>query len=555
LALFEKRDAIPDGFTDLGPAALDLTIEVSLGLKIPNQEAFDAKFAAITDPANPSYGQYLSAAELFAMTDPPQAVVDQVQLWLKTVFVGVQVSYSHGTFKFKATVQLLNTALQTQYHSFKSPLGNTITRALSISIPEIIMANLGYISPGASFDADMAGAPKESTAQPQTLLRRANPCDTRMTPKCLQDLYGIPTARATQSQTGNYISVPGFLNEYANKADLGLFLQHYRSDLVGAGFSEVFIDGGKNPQDANTGGLEANLDIQYTVGVASGVPVTFVSVGLASMQGFMDMADNHLRDSNPPSVISISYGFNEPDVTPNEASGLCSKFQQLGARGVSVIVASGDGGVAGSRPNANCFKFIPTFPASCPYVTAVGATQNNPESGADLSAGGFSAIFGMPGYQTTAVSAYLQNIGTQYQGRYNSIGRAFPDVAAIGKNVVIVYRGNHVNIDGTSASAPIFASMVALANDRLLASGRPKLGFLNPWLYSKSSNAFNDIIEGKNPSCGTNGFPAMAGWDPVTGLAGRLNHTATYVELPPGSWVIVVEDILTGMLDPKYDDP
>ncbi|KAG0264231.1 hypothetical protein DFQ27_001350 [Actinomortierella ambigua] len=507
---------MPDGFTDLGPAALDLTIEVSLGLKIPNQEAFDAKFAAITDPANPSYGQYLSAADLFAMTDPPQAVVDQVQLWLKTAFVGVQVSYSHGTFKFKATVQLLNTALQTQYHSFKSPLGNTITRALSISIPEIILAHLGYISPGASFDADMAGAPKESTAQPQTLLRRANPCDTRMTPKCLQDLYGIPTARAT-SQTGNYISVPGYLNEYANKADLGLFLQNYRSDLAGAGFSEVFVDNGKNPQDPNTGGLEANLDIQYTVGVASGVPVTFVSVGLASMQGFMDMADNH-----------ISYGFNEPDVTPNEANGLCSKLQQLGARGVSVIVASGDGGVAGSRPNANCFRFIPTFPASCPYVTAVGATQNIPESGADLSAGGFSAIFSMPGYQTTAVSAYLQNIGTQYQGRYNSNGRAFPDVAAIGKSVVVVYRGKSVIVDGTSASAPIFASMVALANDGLLASGRPKLGFLNPWLYSKPSSVFNDITEGKNPSCGTNGFPAMAGWDPVTGLG-----TPKFTELFP----------------------
>ena len=69
---------------------------------------------------------------------------------------------------------------------------------------------------------------------------------------------------------------------------------------------------------------------------------------------------------------------------------------------------------------------------------------------------------------------------------------------------------------GTSASSPTFASIVALLNDRLIAAGRSPLGFLNPWLYSTASGAFNDVVGGSNPGCGTSGFEALEGWDPVS---------------------------------------
>ena len=52
--------------------------------------------------------------------------------------------------------------------------------------------------------------------------------------------------------------------------------------------------------------------------------------------------------------------------------------------------------------------------------------------------------------------------------------------------------------DGTSASSPTFASVIALINDQLVAAGKPVLGFLNPWLYSTASSAFTDITIGKN---------------------------------------------------------
>jgi tripeptidyl-peptidase-1 len=68
------------------------------------------------------------------------------------------------------------------------------------------------------------------------------------------------------------------------------------------------------------------------------------------------------------------------------------------------------------------------------------------------------------------------------------------------------------NLDG-SASAPIFASTIALLNSQRLVP----LGFLNPWLYLESG-VLNDVTTGSNPGCSTNGFTAAAGWDPVTGL-------------------------------------
>ena len=57
--------------------------------------------------------------------------------------------------------------------------------------------------------------------------------------------------------------------------------------------------------------------------------------------------------------------------------------------------------------------------------------------------------------------------------------------------------------------------MISLLNDVRLVSGKTPLGFLNPLLYSVGSSSLNDITIGSNPGCGTSGFKALKGWDPV----------------------------------------
>ena len=66
-----------------------------------------------------------------------------------------------------------------------------------------------------------------------------------------------------------------------------------------------------------------------------------------------------------------------------------------------------------------------------------------------------------------------------------------------------------------------FAGVVSLLNDYLISKGKSPLGFLNPLIYSKAASGFNDITSGSNPGCGTNGFSAGKGWDPVSPPLGR----------------------------------
>ena len=170
----------------------------------------------------------------------------------------------------------------------------------------------------------------------------------------------------------------------------------------------------------------------------------------------------------------------------------------LGTKRTSILFSSGDGGVAGSQTTKCTTSFLPTFPSGCPFLTSVGGTTGDTETAATFSSGGFSNLFARPSYQTAAVTKYLTALGTINAGKFNTSGRAFPDVSAQAENVQIVVDGEIVEVSGTSCASPIFASVISLLNDQLLSVGQPALGFLNPFLYSAAgAAALNDITTGK----------------------------------------------------------
>jgi tripeptidyl-peptidase I len=175
----------------------------------------------------------------------------------------------------------------------------------------------------------------------------------------------------------------------------------------------------------------------------------------------------------------------------------------LGARGISVLFSSGDGGVRNGQCDNN--TFVPIFPASCPYVTAIGATfSNHPEVGHPGSGGGFSNIFSRPSYQGHAVSTYLDSLPSDFAGLFNRGGRGYPDAAFQGVNFEFAIAGKGNLLSGTSASSPGIASIIALINDRLMEVGRPQLGFLNPFLYGIGALGFTDIVSGNNTGSNCN---------------------------------------------------
>lgn len=249
-----------------------------------------------------------------------------------------------------------------------------------------------------------------------------------------------------------------------------------------------------------------------------------------------------LNDTDLPTVLSVSYGEEEQSVPEDYARKVCNLFMQLGARGVSVIFASGDYGPGDScTSNDSSTYFQPVFPATCPWVTAVGATANRDDMvGAPFSSGGFSLYFDRPSYQDASVPAYVEGLKGTYAGYFNGSRRAFPDAATIGVNYAVVDQGAHYLVNGTSASAATFAGQVALLNAARLSSNLTALGFLNPLLYNYSASIFSDVTGGSSVGCvGNSAFGgqgaswnATDGWDPVTGL-GVLNSTSLQAIVAP----------------------
>ncbi|KAF2149685.1 subtilisin-like protein [Myriangium duriaei CBS 260.36] len=257
----------------------------------------------------------------------------------------------------------------------------------------------------------------------------------------------------------------------------------------------------------------------------------------------------------PTNVISISYGANEADYSFAYQRRQCQEWMKLSLQGVTVVLASGDSGVGGRYGQgghaqgclgSNQSTFNPDYPATCPYITVVGSTYL--PTGASVSkdqevatssfpsGGGFSNLYPQPEWQKSAVSSYLtinapaevraypyyevftknETVGAN-GGLYNRDGRAYPDVSAVGDNIYVVTNGQESLSGGTSASAPIFASIINRINEERLAVGKSVVGFINPVMYAHPE-VFNDITSGNNTACQSDGFIASTGWDPVTGL-------------------------------------
>jgi len=217
---------------------------------------------------------------------------------------------------------------------------------------------------------------------------------------------------------------------------------------------------------------------------------------------------------------------------PSSASllGVCTYFS-------SVTGSRPQEGSLSMAPQSNLPKLWPSWPASSPYITAVGATRfvgqtvGNAEMATDQfgSGGGFSKQFGQSPdakWQIEAVQHYVNNPPKDQHyppaGSFPTDGRATPDVSALGEGYQVLVDGEVQSIGGTSASAPAFAGLVALLNDARMQHGKKQMGFLNPFLY-QNADCFTDVVLGTN-AVGRGdgpikyGFNATKGWDPATGL-------------------------------------
>ncbi|OQN98397.1 hypothetical protein B0A48_15665 [Cryoendolithus antarcticus] len=424
-------------------------------------------------------------------------------------------------------------------------------------------------------------------------------CGTLVTPECIAAMYNI--TQGNKAAPGNELGIFEDLGDVYAQQDLDNFFTRYYPRIRNGTHPKLEgIDGGVAPiANVSQAGLESDLDFQISYPIIwpqnsilfqTDDPVyennyTFVGFlnnfldaidgSYCSYSAFGETGNSPLDPSypdpqpggykgqlqcgvyKPTNVISISYGGQESDAPVNYQRRQCNEYLKLGLQGISICVSSGDSGVAGPPGDDNpdgCLGpggkiFSPDFPASCPYITTLGATTLpvGASAAADAevavtrfpSGGGFSNIYPIPSYQAAAVSTYLTKHTPSYPsyacslnssacytngGIYNRAGRGYPDFSAIGDNVVIGGQGRFLRIGGTSASSPAFAAILTRINEERIARRKSTIGFVNPALYAHPE-VLHDITIGNNSGCGTPGFYAAPGWDPLTGL-GTPNYPA-----------------------------
>ncbi len=302
---------------------------------------------------------------------------------------------------------------------------------------------------------------------------------------------------------------------------------------------------------------ETSLDVEYAHAGAPDAKLVLVEVGKENLQqlalGVEYAVQHKLGD-----VISLSWGMSEQALGRHFVSSYSSVFRQAAQSHITVVASSGDSGASGPDDNGSYYRFpVASWPATSPYVTAVGGTRLNlnasgGRSGHDAAwndtysaavsnfffgdagpnplatGGGKSAYYGRPSYQNGVRGI----TGSQ---------RGIPDIAmsascSVAVNVFETYSGGQGGWTascGTSESAPMFAAVVALADQK---AGRP-LGLINPALYALAARHAAGIVpvaSGNNTVSfsGTtvHGYSVRKGYNLVTGL-GSVNGQLFVPEL------------------------
>ncbi|KAI8938687.1 hypothetical protein NX059_004554 [Plenodomus lindquistii] len=562
---------VPKGWQKLERSHGGKTIELQIGLKQGRFDELDRHLSEVSDPDHVRYGQHLSADEVDELVAPSSETHDLVHDWLRESGIDTKnLGYSSAKdwVIVHLPIEVVEDLLDTEYHNYKHRDGSIVSRTTKWSLPRHLHDHIDAIQPTTSFFhvakqeatwvSESVEVPASYTVPKNTSI--AAVCNvTSVTPECFQTLYSTKWYK-TQANDKNKVAFTNYLGEIPIRPDTKLFLDKYRPEASSQAyaFKQISIDNGPvqdgpltyNQSTVEGISREANLDVQAISGISWKTPITSYSTGGSppftpdtstptnTNEPYLVWVNWLLSQRSIPQVISTSYGDSEQTVPRSYAERVCKQFAQVGARGTTLFFSSGDRGLGGtdtcySNDGKNTYQFSPSFPASCPYVTTVGATMNfEPEESAyrpsrnttagfrDLysSGSGFSNYFERPKYQDKVVPKYVKALGDLYEGLYNKEGRAYPDLAAQGLYFAYFWNGTEGTISGTSASSPLTAGIFSLVNDALIADGKPTLGFLNPWLYKKGYKGLTDITKGFSYGCNVQGFPVTEGWDPVTGF-------------------------------------
>lgn len=504
----------------LGPLPPNFPLDITLVLRDQNPTALAAILAQIDDPHSPLYHHFLSPGQFSQRFGPASGAASQVARVLRAAGLKVDEGDTTGSLlTARGTAVTVEGLFGVELDRYRSSIGlEYYTANASPHVPAALSADVdgvlgldsrSYLQGRRLVEARAADTPAAGGLEPADLARAYDFASLHSTglvgTNVTVALAEIDTFSATD------------IADYDNTFDITAPPVQVVS--VGAGAS------GNSP--------EATLDIEAVQAVAPKAHILAYEGGqdLSQLtQTFSQMVTDHRAQ-----IISISLGVCEGSLSGSDGQSFARSvgrtFQQADAEGISVLAASGDSGAYGCQDNS----LSVALPASDPYVTAVGGTTiylnadgsygheagwEGPLEGAG-SGGGLSRIYTRPAWQR----------GTGVNARANDGMRQVPDVAADADPLtgyLIYVSGSWQVMGGTSASSPLWAGFIALADQAAAGQGKPPLGFLNPALYALGgASAFHDVTIGGNLY-----YSASPGWDYATGW-GSPNTAALVSALVP----------------------
>ena len=542
VAVPAARPAWASADADAGSVAASTSVELELALQLPDEPAARAFALAVSTPGSPQYRQVLSPEEWTARFAPTQATVDTVAEAVRAAGLTVETVPSSRLFLLlKGSAAQVDAFFATRLHAFDVDGEQRVAPVRAATLPQPVARSVAAVTfAHPRFAAGPAAkAKKRPTVSPCSaywrqhtvkLPRKAYGARTASTPLCgytaaqLRAMYGLKGSRLDGA--GQTVAVVGAFGSPSMRRDLATYST--RNGLPAAAYSEVrpaTTEESFGCSAADWQGEQA-LDLEAIHAVAPKARLVFVGAGDCG-SGF-DVAMSRVLDGGLAPIVSNSWGATGLDTLADSSADPATKqsmvvmlHQQLQAagQGVGLYFASGDLGDDSALLGTPAVD----FPASSPFVTAVGGTavgldkkgkrvfttvwgENvsvlsgkkhatwSPKLPGDFAAGaggGASSLFAGPDYQRGVVPAGLAD------GMRTSTDVAALAASSTGFQVGFRPSGpsgryTTTAAGGTSLATPIVAAQMALAQQ---ATGR-RIGFANPALYAlgrSTPSVFRDV--------------------------------------------------------------
>jgi Pro-kumamolisin, activation domain/Putative Ig domain len=542
-----RPPVVPAGATARGSLPRSSVIDATLALRPRDPAALAAYAQAVSTPGSSLYHHYLSVAQFAQRFAPADAEVASVRAALEAQGLHPGPLAANGlSLDLTAPAGAMSTAFATSFERYQVAGGriafaNTAAPALRASVSGLVEGIVGLDTLQVPRPAGLSKSPRarphaNATAARDTIAPgESQPCTSGAssggyTAGQIASAYGLSNPYAA-GDGGSGATVALFELEPYSASDIAAYQACYGTSTP---ISNITVDGGPG---SGPGQGEAALDIEDLIGLA---PNTSILVYEGKNTG--GSAYNTYKTiitQNRAKVISTSWGLCEPQEGSSAAGAENDLFLEAAAQGQTVFAASGDHGVKDCVSGSHSGTVSVDDPASQPYVTGVGGTsltavgpppsetvwnsvwRTGGGTASGATGGGVSSFWGLPSYQSGF--AIPQSAMSCIVPRGTSC-REVPDVSAdadILTGYSIFYNGRWSIAAGTSAAAPTWAALAALADASVACSGKT-VGFANPALYQAASSSygtyFNDVTTGNNSYGGLSGFSAAGGYDMASGL-------------------------------------